>query len=75
MKATNVFFNIIFKASLLPYLRLATIGMTEDTLIKHKEVTMICEENEPSIVSYNVSITQLDSKSIAQPIVTYIIAR
>jgi hypothetical protein len=36
VRATNVFLTTIFRAGLQPYLRLATIGMTRDTLIKHK---------------------------------------
>jgi hypothetical protein len=71
VKATDVILNTIFKESIQPYLRLATIGMTKDTLIKHKEPIVICEENEPSITNYNALIIQLESKPIAQPIVTY----
>jgi hypothetical protein len=45
--ATNVFLTNIFKASLLPYLRLTTISMKRNTLIKHKEVVVVCEESGP----------------------------
>jgi hypothetical protein len=41
VKATNVFFTSIFRASLKPYNRLATTSMTKDTLIKHKEGAII----------------------------------
>jgi hypothetical protein len=75
VKANNVILNIIFKASLQPYLILATIGMTKDTMIKHKEAIVICEENEPSIANYNALIIQPESKPIAQPIVTYTTAK
>jgi hypothetical protein len=45
--------------------------MTRDTLIKHKEIVVICEESGLAIANYNALITQLESKPIAQPIVTY----
>jgi hypothetical protein len=45
MKATNVFFTTIFRASLQPYLRLAIVGMTRDAFIKHKEAVVIYEES------------------------------
>jgi hypothetical protein len=35
VKATNVFLTIIFRVGLQPYLRLAIVGMTRNTLIKH----------------------------------------
>jgi hypothetical protein len=47
MKTTNVFLNTIFITGLQPYLKLETTCMMRDTLIKHKKVAMICEENEP----------------------------
>ncbi len=43
----------------------------KDTLIKHKEDAMICEESGPVIANYNVLTTQPESKLVAQPIVTY----
>ncbi len=49
--------------------------MTRNTLVKHKEAIMICKESGPNIANYNVLITQLESKSVAQPIVTYTIAK
>jgi hypothetical protein len=63
---------MIFKAGLQPYLILATLGMTRDTFIKHKESAMIYEENEPVITNYNVLLTQPKSKPVAQPIINYI---
>jgi hypothetical protein len=39
--------------------------MTKDTLIKHREVEMICEKKEVIITNYNVLIIQLESKLIA----------
>jgi hypothetical protein len=48
-----------------PYLKLARTCMTRNTLIKHKEVTTICEESGSVIANYNVLITQPKSKPIA----------
>jgi hypothetical protein len=45
IKAINVFHTTIFKIGLQQYLRLAIVGMERDTLIKHKESAMICEES------------------------------
>ncbi len=39
--------------------------MTRDTLIKHKEIAMIYEENGPIIANYNVLITKPKFKSVA----------
>ncbi len=36
VRATNFFFTTIFKASLLPHLRLTIASMKKDTLIEHK---------------------------------------
>ncbi len=49
--------------------------MARDTLIKHKEIVVICEKNGPIIANYNILITQLESKLIAQPIITYTTSR
>jgi hypothetical protein len=49
--------------------------MIRDTMIKHKEVLVICEENGLVLTNYNVLITQPKSKLVAQPIVIYAIAR
>jgi hypothetical protein len=48
---------------------------TRDSLIKHKEVVMICEESGLVMANYNVLIIHLESKSIAQPRVIYIIVK
>jgi hypothetical protein len=45
--------------------------MTRDTLIKHKEAIVICEESGLVIINYNALIIQPESKLVAQPIVTY----
>jgi hypothetical protein len=46
------------------------------TLIKHKEATIICEEKGSIITKvYNVLLTQLEVKSVVQPIVNYIMIK
>lgn len=45
--------------------------MRRDTLIKHKEVVVICEENGSIITNYNALIIQPKSKLVAQPIVHF----
>jgi hypothetical protein len=65
MKATDVFFTTIFIIGLQPYLRLAIVSMMRNTLIKHKEVVVICEESGLIITNYNVLITQPKSKLVA----------
>ncbi len=65
MKVTNVFLITIIRASLQPYLKLATTRMARNTLIKHKEDVVICEENGIVIANYNALITQPKSKLIA----------
>jgi hypothetical protein len=65
MKATDVFLTVIFKIGLQPYLRLAIVGMTRNTLIKYKEAIVICDESGLIITNYNVLITQPQSKLVA----------
>jgi hypothetical protein len=60
---------------LQPFLKLAIVGMTRNTLIKHKEATVICEENGLIITNYNALLTQPESKSVTQPIVNYTITK
>jgi hypothetical protein len=62
VKTINVFLTTIFRASLQPYLRLTTIGMTRDTFIKHKKIAVIYEENGLVVANYNALISQLKSK-------------
>ncbi len=64
MKATDVFLTIIFRTCLQPYLKLAITCMTKDTLIKHKKVAMICEENGKVITNYNALIIQPKFKPV-----------
>jgi hypothetical protein len=49
--------------------------MTKDSLVKHKEVVLICEENGLVMANYNVLIIHPESKLIAQPIVIYTIVK
>ncbi len=64
VKATDVFYTTIFRTCLQPYLRLAIIGITKDTLIKHKKGLVICEENGKVITNYNALIIQLEFKPV-----------
>jgi len=75
MKAIDVILTTIFRTCLQPYLKLATTCMTKDTLISYKELIVICEECGLVITNYNILITQLKSKLVAQPIITYITTR
>jgi len=45
--------------SLLPYLQLTIVGIKQNTLIEHKEVVLIYEENGHVDVSYNILLTTL----------------
>jgi hypothetical protein len=47
VRATNIFLTIVFKASLLLYLRLVIVHMRINTLIEHKEIVVVCEERGP----------------------------
>ncbi len=71
VKDIDVFLITIFRASLQPYLRLATISMARDTLIQHKEDVMICEKNGLVITNYNALTTHPKSEQVARPIIIY----
>jgi len=43
VKTIDVFLTIVFRIRLLPYLRLTTMGMKQDTLIEHKETIVGCD--------------------------------
>jgi hypothetical protein len=58
MKVINVFFTTIFRTNLQPYFKLVTTSLIRDTMIKHKEVAIIYEENGLIITNYNALITQ-----------------
>jgi len=57
------------------FFTLETISLTRNIMIKHKEAIVICEKSGPVIINYNVIITQLDSKPVIHPIVTYTTTR
>ncbi len=69
VRTTYVFLTTIFRASLLPYLRLTTAGVKKDSLIEHKEVVVVCEESGPISLSYNVLLTTPEVNTIIKPIV------
>jgi hypothetical protein len=56
VRTTYVFLTTIFKAGLLPYLRLTTTSMKINTLIEHKDV-IVCKENGLVSLSYNALLT------------------
>jgi hypothetical protein len=74
VRTTNVFFTAIFRASLLPCLRLATINMRRNTLINHKETTIVCEESGPISLSYNVILTTPKANTLVKPIIPIVTA-
>jgi hypothetical protein len=57
VRTIDVFFTIVFKVGLLPYLRLIITSMKRNTLINHKEAIVICEESGHVSLSYNVLLT------------------
>jgi hypothetical protein len=64
VRAIDVFLTIVFKTSLLLYLILAITSMKRNTLIEHKEAIVICEENGPISLNYNVWLTTLKADII-----------
>jgi hypothetical protein len=64
----DVFLTIVFRVGLLPYLILTTIGMKQDTLIKHKEAIVICDKSGLVNVSYNVLLTTPKVNIVVKPI-------
>jgi hypothetical protein len=57
VKTTYVFFTTIFKTGLLPYLTLTIGGVKRDTLMEHKEATIVCEESGHISLNYNDLLT------------------
>jgi hypothetical protein len=49
--------------------------MVKNTLIKHKEATIIYEKSGLVIANYNALISHLESKLVAQHVVTYNIVK
>jgi hypothetical protein len=49
--------------------------MNIDTLIKHKEVVVACEESGPISLSYNVLQTTPEANTIVKPIVPIVITK
>ncbi len=75
IRATYVFITTTFKVGLLPYLRLANVGMRRNTLIKHKEVVVVCEESGPNSLNYNVLLTTPEANIIIKLVVPIVIAK
>ncbi len=51
-KADDNLLTIFFKAGLVPYLRVATLGMKPNSLFEHKEAIVTCEENIGNPMEY-----------------------
>jgi len=73
VRITYAFLATTFRVGLLPNLRLANVSMKKNTLIKHKEVVVVCKESGPSSLSYNVLLITPKANIIVKlivPIVT-----
>jgi hypothetical protein len=75
VKTIDVFLTTIFKVGLLPYLILTITSMKRNTLIKHKEAVIICEENGLVNLNYNSLLTTLEANTIVQPTVVVVIVK
>jgi len=74
VRTIDVFPTTIFRVGLLPYLILTT-NMKWDTLIEHKEIVIVCEENGPISLNYNVLLTTLEANVVTKSIVPIVIAK
>ncbi len=72
---TKVFFTTIFRVGLLPYLRLTTTSMKRNTLIEHKEVVIVCEENTLVSLNYNVLLTTPKTNIEVKPIILVVTSK
>jgi hypothetical protein len=43
--------------------------MKRDTLMEHKKVVVVCEENGPVNLSYNIMLTTLETNIVAKHVV------
>jgi hypothetical protein len=75
VRTTNVFFTIVFRVGLLPYLKLATIGMKRNTLIEHKEAVVVCEESGPISLRYNALLTTPKASTMVKLIIFVVITK
>jgi hypothetical protein len=75
VEAIDIFLIIVFKAGLLPYLKLTTTSMKKNILIKHKEVVVICEESGPISLNYNVILNTLEVNIVVKHVILTIIAK
>ncbi len=72
VKTIDVFFTIVFRACLLPYLILTTIRMKKNTLIEHKEAVGVCEESGLVNLNYNDLLTTPEANAIVKFVVPLI---
>jgi hypothetical protein len=49
--------------------------MRRNTLIKHKEVVVVCEESGPNSLNYNVLLTTPEANIIIKLVVPIVIAK
>jgi hypothetical protein len=49
--------------------------MNKSTLIEHKKIIMVCEENEPISLSYNVILTTPKAKTVVKLVIIIIIIK
>jgi hypothetical protein len=58
VKTTYVFHTTVFRIRLLLYLKLTTTRMKQDTLIEHKEVVVVCDQESDHVnLNYNALTT------------------
>ncbi len=74
VRTIDLFPTTIFKIGLLPYFILTT-SMKWNTLIEHQEVVIVCEENGPISLNFNVSLTTPKVNVVVKPIVPIVIAK
>jgi len=75
VRTIDVFLTIVFKACLLPYLRLTTISMKKNALIEHKEDVVVCEESGLVNMNYNVLLTTPKANARVKHVVPTVIAK
>jgi hypothetical protein len=69
VRATNVILTTVFKAGLVPYIRLATTSVKRNILIEHKKTTIVCEESGTVSLSYNDLVNTLEVNTVVKPVI------
>jgi hypothetical protein len=65
----DVFFTIVFKASLLPYLKLAIASMKRNTLMEHKKAIVVCEKSGLISLNYDTLLTASKTNTIEKHVI------